>query len=252
MENKYNILFTLNSSYIAYGKLFINSLYDNNDMKKVDTVYLADTGLTEPDKKFFNRFPHVKIIETNIFSDFNEGGTWGKGWSSSVVSKTQSLYNILVKSSIPIMMIDVDCIILKDLSSLLTPEMSIQLCCRKPHSIPYLGSFVIIHPDEDGKTFVLNWIDNINNSPGTNAKESPNLGRTVLEHSHMKIEDIPRLKVSCYNKEEYNSDVYIIHLKGSSLSEDIMEDHRKRIFGNHGFDSLIEKYLVTQGEKYEK
>jgi len=243
MENKYNILFTLNSSYLTYGKLFINSLYDNNDMDKVDTVYLADTGLTDIDKEFFNRFPHIKILETNVVSDFNEGGTWGKGWSSSVVSKTQSLYKILKDSSIPVMMIDADCIILKDLSSLINPQMSIQICCRKPHQIPYLGSFIIIHPDGDGKAFMAKWINNINNTQGTTAKESPNLSTTVSEQSHIKIEDIPRLKVSCYNKEEYNPDVYIIHLKGGSLSNDIEQDHKKRIYGNHGFDSLIERYL---------
>jgi hypothetical protein len=73
METKYNILFTLNSSYFTYGKLFINSLYDNNDMNKVDTVYLADTGMTPHEIKFFSNFPHIKILETRVVSDFNKG-----------------------------------------------------------------------------------------------------------------------------------------------------------------------------------
>mgnify|MGYP003624283824 CR=1 FL=1 len=242
MENKYNILFTLNSSYIMYGKLFINSLYDNNDMDKVNKVYLADTGLDNIDKHFFNSFPHIEIIETNISSNFNEGGTWGEGWSNSVVSKTQTLYKILKKSPLPVMMIDADCIILKDLFPLISYKVSMQLCCRKPHSIPYLGSFLIAHPDKNGKEFVLKWINNINNSSGTKAKESPNLGITVSELKHVKIEDIPRLKVSCYNKNEYNDDVFIVHLKGSSLSNNIEEDYKKRIYGEHGFDLIIKKY----------
>lgn len=243
MENKYNILFTLNSSYLTYGKLFINSLYDNNDMTKVNTVYLADTGLTKQDKKFFNNYPHIKILKTNIITDFNKGGTWGEGWSNSVISKTQSLYNILQTSPFPIMMIDADCIIKRDLSNLISKDVSVQLCCRKPHKIPYLGSFVIIHPDDDGRLFTQKWINNINNTSGFQARESPNLGKTVAENKNIRIEDIPRIKVSCFNKKEYNPDVYIIHLKGSSLSDNIEQDNQKRIYGKHGFDELIKKYL---------
>lgn len=244
MKNKYNILFTLNSSYITYGKLFINSLYDKNDMTKVDTIYLADVGLSETDKKYFNNFPHIKIMDTNVVSDFNEGGTWGKGWSSSVISKTRSLYNILSETNIPVMMIDADCIIMKDLSALISDD-SIQLCCRKPHKIPYLGSLVIIYPDNDGLSFVNKWITNIDNNNSNNAKESPMLSRTVRENGHMNIKNIPRLLVSCYNKNEYNDDVFIVHLKGSSLSNDIEQDENKRIYGTHGFDSIIKKYLTT-------
>lgn len=240
---KYNILFTLNSSYFKYGKIFINSLYDKNDMSKIDTVFLADTGLNKKDKDYFTQYPHIQIIDTNIISDFNEGGTWGKGWMSSVVSKTKSLYNILKTTSIPVMMVDADCIITKDLSPLLSFDANIQLCVRKAHPVPYLGSFVIIRPNSEGLEFVGHWIANIDNQNSSKAKESPMLGKTVKDHPHIKIHEIPRILVSCHNKKEYNDNVFIIHLKGGSLSTTLEQDQNKRIYGTHGFDSLIKKYL---------
>ena len=250
---KYNILFTLNSSYFNYGKLLINSLYDNNDMSKVDTIFLADTGLNSKNKKYFKKYSHIKILNTNISSNFNEGGTWGKGWQTSVVSKTQSLYKILIDTTLPIIMIDADCMVIKDLSDLLLNDKDLQICYRKNESpdVPYLGSFVIAHNNPTSKQFITDWINNIRNHNsdkksleiyGIPTKESPMLGKTVKE-SNIKIDNIPRLLVSCYNKKEYNDTVYVIHLKGGSLSKDINQDINKRIYGTHGFDSLVKKYL---------
>ena len=77
MENKYNILFTLNSSYFDFGLIFMNSLFDNNDMDLVDTIFIADVGLDKKDKQFFETsYEKVTIIESNINTDFNNGGTW--------------------------------------------------------------------------------------------------------------------------------------------------------------------------------
>ena len=241
---KYNILFTLNSSYFNYGKLLINSLYDNNDMSKVDTIFLADTGLNSKNKKYFKKYSHIKILNTNISSNFNEGGTWGKGWQTSVVSKTQSLYKILIDTTLPIIMIDADCMVIKDLSDLLLNDKDLQICYRKNESpdVPYLGSFVIVHNNPTSKQFVIDWINNIENHNSNRAKESPMLGKTI-EESNVEVDNIPRLLVSCYNTKEYNDTVYVIHLKGGSLSKDINQDTNKRIYGTHGFDSLVKKYL---------
>ena len=60
----YNILFTLNSSYYNYGKVFIRSLFDNNDMSKVSKVFVADTGLIEEHRLFFESFDKTIILPT--------------------------------------------------------------------------------------------------------------------------------------------------------------------------------------------
>jgi hypothetical protein len=224
-------------------------MYDKNDMDKVNKIYLADTGLKDKDKEFFTSYPHVEILETNVVSDFNDGGTWGNGWQNSVVSKTKSLYKILFENDLTVMMIDADSIIVKDLSELILTDKDIQICCRTNENkeIPYLGSFVVAHNNDRTKEFIWKWIQNIDNNPTKRAKESPMLSKTVKEFRgvmyDLVIHDLPRLIVSCHTSEEFNSDVSIIHLKGGSLSDDIEQDHSKRIHGTHGFDNLIEKYI---------
>ena len=47
---KYDIYFVLNSAYIKFGKIFLESLHDKVNMDNVRCVYLSDTGLNEKDK----------------------------------------------------------------------------------------------------------------------------------------------------------------------------------------------------------
>ena len=83
----YNIFLSLNSSYVPYGKMFMKSLYDVVDMSRVDRVVIADTGLDLKDKQYFlASYDKVDILETNLVSSFDQGGTWGKGWQSVVTS----------------------------------------------------------------------------------------------------------------------------------------------------------------------
>lgn len=244
---KYNILFTLNSSYFNYGKIFIKSLYDKNDMTNVPKVFIADTGLTKEQQDYFLRFDKVFLLNTGLKTDFNEGGTWGKGWQTSVVSKTASLKWILEYYKDDVMMIDADCLVLKDLSSVVTKK-SIQVCDRSKENkeIPFLGSYIYIKSNPTGIQFVTEWIDNIEKSPLNRAKESPMLGKTLENYHYRDIHSVDRVMVSCYTKKEYdqhNQSPYIAHFKGGSLSKSTAEDQRKRIFGTHGFDNEIKKYL---------
>jgi hypothetical protein len=49
----YNIMVVFNSSYFPFGKVWINSLYEKNDMTKVNRVFIVDTGLEEHQKEYF-------------------------------------------------------------------------------------------------------------------------------------------------------------------------------------------------------
>ena len=100
--------------------------------------------------------------------------------------------------------------------------------------------------NKTGIDFVSEWIKNIEESSLLSAKESPMLGKTVDESLTEDIEFIDRVAVSCYNIKEYkehNQTPFIIHFKGGSLSNVVGEDQKKRIYGSHGFDKEIKKYL---------
>ena len=48
---KYSINTVLNSDYMTFGKIFINSLYDKVDMDKVNFVFILDIGLKKEDPR---------------------------------------------------------------------------------------------------------------------------------------------------------------------------------------------------------
>ena len=246
-HNKYNILVTLNSSYFEYGSVFINSLFDNNDMDLVENVFIADVGLENKHRKFFEKYPKVSFIDSSIKTDFNNGGTWGEGWVKAVTSKTKFLLKSLEISDKGVMMIDSDCLIIKPLHPLISNE-DIQVCDRsfENKSNPFLGSYVYIQNNDIGKSFVKKWCQHIENSKISGAKESPALYETIKMCDPKYIKKIDRVMVSCYNKTEYNNcknKPFIVHFKGRSLSENTHIDKQKRLFGGHGFNAEIEKYL---------
>ena len=243
---KYNILFSLNSSYFPYGKMFINSLVDKLDLSNINNIILADTGLTKEQKKFFQDFDKILFLDTNIQADFNEGGTWGKGWQKIVTSKARHLLNVLKKYNTTTVMVDADCIFTRDIYKIIS-ENDIQLCYRGDEKVdnPYLGSYVAFKPTDISYNFLNKWISYIDSNDTKTAKESPMLAKAVKE-TNIKVQNVPRKLVSCYTKKEYealNKQPYIIHFKGGSLSADIQTDIKKRIYGTHGFNELVNKYL---------
>ena len=71
--NKFDIYFVLNSAYIKFGKIFLESLHDKVDMNNVRNVYLSDTGLNEKDKEYVTSFDKVKIVDSGIVTNFKGG-----------------------------------------------------------------------------------------------------------------------------------------------------------------------------------
>jgi len=244
---KYNLFFSLNSSYFVYGKMFIRSLYNVLDLTKIDKIVLADTGLTDDQRDFFRSFGKVVVLDTNIKADFNDGGTWGSGWQSVVTSKAKNLQKALSRYNQTTVMVDADCIFVQDIANILY-EDDIQLCYRGDENPknPYLGSYVVFKPSDKSFNFLKCWINFIDTNESARAKESPMLAKAVLEIGKDNVRNIPRKLVSCYTKNEYDkatSKPYIVHFKGGSLSSTIEADINKRVYGTHGFNKLVSKYL---------
>ena len=87
---KYNILTVINEGYAQFGKLFINSLFENIDLKNVEKIYVYDTGLSEDTVRYFNYFPKVVVMATG--ADFKSTGIHDEGWASN----TYSLFILLI------------------------------------------------------------------------------------------------------------------------------------------------------------
>ena len=241
---KYNIMVVLNSSYFNFGKVFINSLYDNVDIDNIDTIFIADTGLSKSNKEYFKKFNKVYIHDTGLQTDYDDGGSFGNGWQQSIGCKTVILKSLLEQTNLPIVMIDGDCIFVKDFSHIIDSSYDIQ-SCKRNSNVPYLASFVVAHNNKNCLTFLDKWIELISQKPINVPRESPSLGEAVLElKDKIKVGDIPQIKVSTHNEKEFCEDTLIIHLKGSSVSKDILEREKKSLTGNKNFSVLIEKYLA--------
>tara|TARA_Y100000592_G_scaffold62319_1_gene97351 strand:- start:293 stop:1030 length:738 start_codon:yes stop_codon:yes gene_type:complete len=239
----YNLMVVFNSSYFPFGKVWINSLYEKNDMSRVNRVFIVDTGLEEYQKEYFrSKGDEVYIYDTGLDTDFNDGGAWGKGWQENVGSKTIVFKHILESTNIPLMMVDGDCIFTKDLSTLIDGMCDIQLC-KRDAGTPYLGSFVIGQPREQTLDFMDKWIERIATKPTNVPRESPSLSEVAVEEkSNLSIGNIDRLLVSTHNENEYGEHTHIIHLKSATVDRKIDTRLRKYLIESPNFGNLIEKY----------
>ena len=73
----YSIYTILNSAYLTFGKVFLNSLYDKIDMNQVQYIFILDTGLSDEDREFISKNDKVKIIDSGVTTSL-KGGTEDK------------------------------------------------------------------------------------------------------------------------------------------------------------------------------
>ena len=240
---KYSIYTVLNSDYMTFGKIFINSLYDKVDMDKVNSVFILDIGLKEEDKDYFKKYKDVKILPTEFDLDFGEG-IHSKNWIKAVISKTYFLRKLLMSESVePVVMIDSDCMFVRDISDLVDTQYDMQICYRDNNSTPLLGSYVSFNNKEKSIGFLNKWIDTIP-TISTPWKESPALSKTQpLFENEMKFDLVPIHKVSSYEYSDMeNKDVKIIHFKTGARHKTVEETIQKRI-EERGFKDYCKRYL---------
>ncbi len=232
---KINIYTVINDAYWKFGKIFIDSLYDKVDINNINKVYISDTGLTSDQIDYLKSKPKMEIINSNISTNF-EGGSWGDEWHSVVTSKSRTLKDIVKASEGPVVMIDADCLFLKDITSLIDLKYDMQICHRTHPLAPYMGSFVSINNSERGIYFIEQWMKNIQETASYDddgqliARESPALSKTAKDlKNEISIDQLDETLVSVTHEGLLKDNSYIIHYKGSSKSKTIEELYNKRL-----------------------
>ena len=118
---------------MTFGKVFINSLYDKVNLNKINYIFILDIGLKKEDIDYFKRYENVKILSTNFDLDFGDG-IHSENWIKAVVSKTYCLRELLLNENVePIVMIDSDCMFVRDISDLINMKYDMQICHRDNH-----------------------------------------------------------------------------------------------------------------------
>tara|TARA_R100000808_G_scaffold24665_1_gene57466 strand:- start:8208 stop:8915 length:708 start_codon:yes stop_codon:yes gene_type:complete len=195
---KYNILTVINEGYAAFGKLFINSLFENVNLRNVSAIYIYDTGLSPETVTYFNYFPKVQVVKTG--SDFKSAAIHDEGWAANTYSKTAYLLDTLEKTGLPTLMIDSDCIFASTFEDVLDFNADIIACTRDRQGFSkHIGSFFGAMNVEKAKAFLGAWINNISYLQAhTDLKhcESPALTKTIGENPAYRVQEAPEQIVS--------------------------------------------------------
>ena len=137
----YSVVTTSDKSYYPHLKILVNSILDKCDSKYLKNIYIIDNGLTEYQKDYFlDKSDTIKINTTGLETNF-KGGTWGEDWQKNVKGKTIHLYNMVNELKEPLLMLDADMLIIKDLHTLLDRGGDMQVCVRPNNPVKYIGSY---------------------------------------------------------------------------------------------------------------
>lgn len=239
---KYSLYSVINSDYNIFGKIWINSAIDKLDMDDIENIFLVDSGLNNSDRDYFSGFDKVTIVNSGISTNLSQG-VHGKGWLDTVKMKTKILMEVIdVNNSYPIVMVDLDCMFIRDISYLIDESFDIQACFRgweNPHA-PYLACFTVVN-NSKGRKFLKIWNSYIDGIKTPN-KESPALTKAVKLHGDkFKVGDIDNITVNGSTiKDIERSD--IIHFKSQYSVPTIKRRIWEAIVPN-GFGAYVKKYL---------
>mgnify|MGYP003113914938 CR=1 FL=1 len=246
----YSVLTTSDKSYFPHLKILINSILDKCDLKKLKNIYIIDNGLDDEQKNYFlNKTDKIIVHTTGLKTNF-KGGTWGEDWQINVKSKTVHLHNMISHLEEPLLLLDADMLILKDLNSLLEKGGDIQVCLRDghppgtPHPIPYIGSYFFSINHKKALPFVWDWMNLTQSKTGKGAHESPSLTQCVkhyLKTDNINIVSLEQELVDRYYPPPTENTI-IVHFKGSRLFDNFDEQFSAKITNSDWYE-YVEKYL---------
>ena len=205
---KYNIFTVLNEGYEKFGILFVSSIIDKLDLDLIDNIFVYDTGLTTETKNKLKIFEKVKIVDSGLDSG-NDTSVHSVTWQKNVYSKAKLLKHCVENQEIfyPTVMVDVDCIFIREFFDLVDVTKDAILCKRSMRgrvqghqaTSSHIGSFFSINKrTPETMKFLDLWISNIDkvSEKGENGsytpKESPALSLAYDElNSDMNLGELP-------------------------------------------------------------
>ncbi len=210
---------------MEFGKILLGSIFDNCDLSKINCIHISDTGLKECDIRYIkSKYNKVKIVKTNVITEFETGGRWGGDWQKNINNKTEEYLKVLEYNIYPVIMIDADCMILKDLYCLIDINYDIQLCVRYSDSrkIPNcLASFFICN-NAKSVEFIKKWrkiYKHLTLAYNNNPVESKSLEiardiycKKYKFKSHC-VQEVAGEPDNYFEDEEYQKKVSIVHFK---------------------------------------
>lgn len=242
-NSKFNIVTIItNKEYEKFLILFLNSLFKNTNTDNLNAVYILEKNVTEELKlnliKKYNKVifenKNYNVNLPNLKSDFRHD------WRLSVLSKSIYVYEKVVESSIPTILIDLDSFFIKDFSQHINVEYDIQVCEResKDNSKRIIASYISFNNKDKSIKFLEKWISLIKfiNEDVVETK-SLNL---MSNDPEFKTQKLSYKKISYYyGIDEISEETAIFHLKGCNPTIPVQNDVDNRI------KRLEKKYVIN-------
>jgi hypothetical protein len=234
---QYNIMMVITKEYNIFGKLLLNSIFENVNFENVDKIYVfCDNFESIYDEKLL-------INEKFIFCSINKNIKSNKlhdiGWQKSVGLKTYYLNKLVEKNITPVIMLDCDMIVKRDFYPLVDFRNDISVCKTDQSKFTeFLGSFICINNQSKGHEFMTFWIEEMKYIDKA-AKESPALSNIINKYSnYFSIQILLESQISSLKQSNQS---YIYHLKSGGY----IDDFSKRLNQLHLFFFLV-KYLSKE------
>jgi len=212
-------------------------------MTKISDIIVVDTGLTEQQvEEIKSKTTQVRFIHTEKKTNF-KGGIWGEDWQENVKGKTEYLAKVVKELKEPVLMLDSDMMVLRDLYVLLEKGGDIQVCHRPKHEVTYIGSYFFSINHEKSIPFIESWAELTKSGKGFVPHESPALVATVKKNESMlKIVRLDQAAVNVLDPQFITDQTLIIHFKGNIVSNSIEESINARVH-KRGWTNYINLYL---------
>ena len=237
---KYSLFTTANKSYYPFLDILTTSALEN--CENLHQIYVGDSGLgdfldpiSKKDDVITLRPDHEDIVD-----EF--AGVHSDGWVKATQQKTRMLKKLLsgVNFDHPLILIDSDVCVLKDLAEYIDPREDMQFTSMSTggHTradgifIRDIASFAIFNDTVLAKVFVQRWIDRMeifaeNGTPYPH--ETPAMNMTIADCAEdMNIGFLEEIEV-CADS-EVQDDTASVHFKSNgSTKDDPITNFEKRI-----------------------
>lgn len=261
---KYSIFTTANKSYYPFVDILTSSIVQN--CENINRIYVADCGLGEY-SNYLSKKEVVSILDANSVSRVSKNkqkitdeysGVHSDGWVKATQQKTRMLFNLLKSINLdePLIMIDSDVCVLKDLASVIDTQYHMQVTTMNTggHTrsdgifISEIASFLVINDQSYVKGFVGDWISRMeefskNGTPVPH--ETPALNLAIQANTELKIGYLKEIEVCA--DQELTPETLSVHFKSNgSTNDNPVVNFEKRIMSvnnrtNNDFN--IDNYL---------
>ena len=249
----YNVFTTANKSYFPFVDVLVNSLTEN--CSNLNRIYIADCGLGEY-RKYLQDKDNVSIMDTDVIDEYS--GVHSEGWVKATQQKTRVLSKLLTMMDFeePLIMIDSDVCVLEDLAQVIDTEFDMQVTTMNTggHTradgifISEIASFLVINNCDLGKSFVHNWIKQMEKfaENGTSfPHETPALNMTLQNNKLLNVGYLKELEVCA--DQELTPNTISIHFKSNGSTKDNpvvnFESRVMSVNNRTNSDLEVDKYL---------